>query len=362
VQGDNAEGKTSLLESIYLLAIGKSFRAENEGEVVNWHSAATGEIAVVDGAFERADGRLRVIVGYQPVQTARDITYGQPEGGSVPIRKEVTLNGVRKTLSELVGKVNAVLFTAQDLDIVFGSPSVRRRFLDILISQTDRAYLRALQRYQQVLQHRNGLLKLLREGRAKESELSFWDEELVKTGTLILLKRVQTLQVLCPLVERSHKSLTNEGEKVDMRYVSTVPLSSDLGELDQSYAETLAATRKQEVALGATLAGPHRDDIKLLLNSADMTSYGSRGQARTFAVALRFAEASFFARVRREEPIVLLDDVLSELDPRRRRLVVESVARRGQVFITCTDMASIDIGLLPLASVFRLRGGAISLM
>jgi DNA replication and repair protein RecF len=180
--GSNAQGKTTLLEAVYLLAIAKAFRAENEREVVNWQAAAAGQQGVVDGLLVGDNGRLRVIVGYQPVKASPLAIQTASEGTAPLVRKEIRVGGVRRSAADLVGVLNAVLFSADDIQLVTGAPSQRRRFLDILISQADSAYLRSLQRYQKVLQQRNQLLKALREGRAQEPEMDFWNAELTKEG------------------------------------------------------------------------------------------------------------------------------------------------------------------------------------
>jgi len=184
--GANAQGKTTLLEAIYILAIAKAFRAESEREVVNWQAVVKGEQALVDGVISKPDGRIRVIVGYQVVQTSPLLKDELSSGGpSYTVRKEIRVGGVRRTAADLVGLLNVVLFSADDINLVQGPPAMRRRYLDIPISQADTLYLKSLQRYQRILHQRNQLLRLIQEGRSGERELEFWDHELAREGSFI---------------------------------------------------------------------------------------------------------------------------------------------------------------------------------
>ena len=208
--GPNAQGKTTLLEAVYLLCIARSFRAENEREVVNFQAAEDGGQALVDGTIEKKGQRLRVIVGYQPFP--RQLSGQEDHGLPYNVRKEIRVNRVRRTAGELIGQVNAVLFSAADIDLVQGPPLGRRRFLDILLSQADPLYLKGLQRYNKVVQQRNQLLRLLREGRAKGDELTFWDGELVREGAWITWRRSEAMDELIPACGRHHEDLSGPAQ------------------------------------------------------------------------------------------------------------------------------------------------------
>ena len=235
IVGANAQGKTTILEAIYLLAIAKSFRAENEREVVNWEAASTLEQAAVDGTVQLNDSRTRIIVGYQTHFRARSAAS---EGAPIhSVRKEVRVDGVRRTAAELVGLLNVVLFSAEDIRLVQGSPSVRRRYLDILISQSSPAYLRALQRYQKVLHQRNQLLKLIRDGRARGSEMAFWDEQLVQAGSLIVQQRTETMTVLAQSARATQRELTGGAEDLRLEYLPSVAQGEDAGDCAAEFPE-----------------------------------------------------------------------------------------------------------------------------
>ena len=354
IVGANAQGKTTILEAIYLLAIAKSFRAENEREVVNWDAASTLEQAAVDGTVQLDGSRTRIIVGYQTHFRARSAaSQGAPIHS---VRKEVRVDGVRRTAAELVGLLNVVLFSAEDIRLVQGSPSVRRRYLDILISQSSPAYLRTLQRYQKVLHQRNQLLKLIRDGRARESEMAFWDEQLVQAGSLIVQQRTDTMTELAQTARATQRELTGDAEDLRLEYLPNVTQADDAGDCAAELLKGLEALRDREIRLGSTALGPHRDDFQLLVGDVDMGVYSSRGQARTLALTLRLSEAQYLSAYK-GEPLVLLDDILSELDEERREQVLERVLAYGQSVITATDLDPFSNAYLSRASILRLCEG-----
>ena len=354
--GPNAQGKTSLLEAVYLLCIARSFRAENEREVVNFTAAEEGEQALVDGTIEKAGQRLRVIVGYQP--TPRP---SQQDGAGLAynVRKEIRVNRVRRTAGELIGEVNAVLFSAADIDLVQGPPAGRRRFLDILLSQADRQYLKGLQRYHRVVQQRNQLLRLLREGRAQREELAFWDDELVREGAWITWRRREAMGELTPACVRHHGELSGPDEDLAIEYRPSVPLAGGVAEIEDNFREALAAAFRREQARAVTAVGPHRDDFDLIIDGADMGAFASRGQARTMALTLRLAEAEFLASVRGEGPVVLLDDALSEMDSFRRHRLLEKATQYEQVLITTTDLDQVNDFFGAKAKYFYVANGQV---
>ena len=350
ILGDNAQGKTNLLEAAYLLAIAKSYRTNVERELIHWPAQRSSgpetpgtpdsEQTIISGEVEQQGGRLRVIVGLR-------IASEEGAGGAL-VQKQIRVNGVATTAAGLVGRVNAVLFSATDIDLVQGAPAGRRRFLDILISQVDRTYLRTLQRYQRVLTQRNHLLRLIREGRSAPDDLDFWNGELAKEGSVLVVRRVQVVQRLAPLAMQSYKGLAGE-EELSISLQVSVPA--------EDVAGALASQRSAEIRAGMTLAGPHRDDLGVAVDGMPAATYASRGQARTIALALRLAEAVFLREERREEPILLLDDVLSELDPQRRRRVLEEASSYQQVLVTSAEPSLIQEAPIQPSAVFWIRGG-----
>lgn len=347
--GANAQGKTNLLEAAYLLAISKSYRTNVERELVHWSAqtppdavGAVAEQTIVSGQVELDGDHLRVIVGLR-------VMPEEGAGGAL-VKKQVRVNGVATTATGLVGRVNAVLFTAADIELVHGSPSLRRRFLDILISQVDRAYLRTLQRYQRVLTQRNHLLRSIRESRSSQDEMDFWDGELVREGTALVARRDEVVRRLAPLAVKEYAGLADQEELV-VEYQPSVG-TEDL-------AGTLAEQRATEIRAGMTLSGPHRDDLSLSMNGKSAATYSSRGQARTIALALRLAEAQYLREQRREGPILLLDDVLSELDPYRRRRVLEEAGTYQQALVTVADPAFIEASPVRPSAVLMVKDGTV---
>jgi DNA replication and repair protein RecF len=359
--GANAQGKTTLLEAIYLLAIARSYRAENEREVVNFQSAAEGGQALVGGIIEKDGERLAVYVGYQSVSNTAISPAAEKATGSrrYTVRKEIRVSRIRRTATELVGMVNAVLFTADDIQMVFGPPSGRRRYLDILISQADNQYLKGLQRYQRVVQQRNQLLRLVRDGRAAADELEFWDGELVREGAWLIWKRHEAMETLAPWCTKRHWELSGVDEEFLLEYRPSVPVGADTAATENNFRDALTAAHGKERATAITAAGPHRDDFTLLIDQIDMGTFASRGQARTIALTLRLAEAAYLSSVRQEAPIILLDDVLSEMDSSRRLRVLEQVTQYQQVLITTTDLEPVQDFFGPAASYFRVGEGKV---
>jgi len=353
--GPNAQGKTSLLEAVYLLCIARSFRAENEREVVSFPAANAGEQALVDGTIQKDGQRLRVIVGYQP--SVRSNQEGSGLGYNV--RKEIRVNRLKRAAGDLIGEVNAVLFSAEDIELVQGPPSGRRKFLDILLSQADPLYLKGLQRYNRVIQQRNQLLRLLREGRANGDELAFWDDELVREGAWITWRRYETMRELTPACIRHHEDLSGPEGDLEVEYRPSVLLGVDVEEVESNFKEALAAASHRERARPVTAVGPHRDDFNLMIDGADMGMFASRGQARTLALTLRLAEAEFLASVRGEGPVVLFDDALSEMDADRRHRLLDKATRYEQVLITTTDLEQVNDFFGTGANYLHVSGGQI---
>lgn len=352
-QGDNGQGKSNLLEAIYLLAVGKSPRASSDRELVRRQPVdeeTYSRVAAVietgsehDGAHD--DGPLKLQIDFNITRTADD-DEADNVGllGGISVQKYIRVNGVPRRPSSLVGQLNAVMFSADDLELVYGSPSIRRRYMDILISQVDQRYLRTLQRYQRVVTQRNSLLKAIREGRSEEDELTFWDQQLVDEGEYIVSQRNSSIQQLSEMASPIQQGLSGTGESMEIIYQPNVSLdgSADEGGIAKSMHESLHDRRRREVAQGVTVTGPHRDDLRILLNGMDVGAYASRGQCRTVVLSMKLAEAGYLKARRGQEPILLLDDVLSELDVDRREHVLDQAAQYEQSIITTAQVDSVD--------------------
>lgn len=332
--GDNAQGKSNLLEAIYLLSTLRSSRASQDSDLVRREILPSDfPVARLACQVERSAGNLALelaIVG-------RTVDPAHRAG------KRVRVNGVPRKASDAVGQLCAVLFTTLDIDIVAGPPLMRRRYLDMMISQVDRGYLRAMQKYARVLQQRNSLLKRIQAREAQAHELAFWDQELAHAGGTIYWARADALGHLAIQAEQQMERLSDGLESLTLIYRPSI------GGLDQYDApiddaewtgrmlKALQSVRQREIVAGATLVGPHRDDVEVLIDGMPADAFASRAQQRTAALAMRLAEASYLRRALGDDPVVLLDDVLSELDARRRRALLEYIDTFQQTLVTTAD-------------------------
>jgi DNA replication and repair protein RecF len=353
--GDNAQGKSNLLEAVYLLATMRGLRAETDAQLIRRES--------LDGVLPAA----RVVAEAETREGALklEVTVVARPGPQGPIgTKTVKVNGVAKRISDAVGRLTAVLFTADDLELTTGSPSGRRRFLDIALAQIEPAYSAARSRFERVLLQRNHLLKRIREGEAKADELAFWDEELVKDGAFILQRRASALEELSAIASDIHSHLSHgdilgvhyqprlDGEPLDLAVATAADAAS-------AYASALRRSLGRDIPAGMTLQGPHRDDVLVNLNGLAAAGYASRAQLRTIALALRLAEARLLTARRGEPPVLLLDDILSEMDAGRRESVLASVADTEQILVTGTDWDRFTPEFRAGAALFDVGAGSL---
>ena len=356
--GENAQGKTNLLEAMFLLATGRSERASVDGDFIAWGVRDDPQpFAQVGGRAMRGSGEIAV-----------EVTIAGRAGahGNLIASKRFKLNGVPKRASDVVGAILAVLFTTDDMELVKGAPSGRRRYLDVMLSQADHRYLRALQRYTKVVAQRNALLKRIGEGPvAAATELAYWDEEMARDGAAILAGRAVALRQIALHAAGAHARLSGEREALGVMYEPRFAdawtpgriAAGDPEEIASALLDRLQATHARDIAAGVTLIGPHRDDFALTLGGESAASFASRGQQRTAALALRLAEARFLRDASGEQPILLLDDVLSELDEHRRASVLAAI-EANQIFITSPDRDRFPDDLIRDAQVWRVTAGA----
>jgi len=355
--GDNAQGKSNLLEAIYLLSTLRSSRASNDADLVRRDILSSDfPVARLSCEVERSAGNLELEVAI----------VGRSTDASHRAGKRVRVNGVPKRASDAVGQMAAVLFTTLDIEVVAGPPLMRRRYLDMMISQVDRGYLRAMQRYAKVLQQRNSLLKRIQTREANSNELSFWDQELAHAGGVIMQARADALGHIVPQAAFQMDRLSDGLEEIELTYK---PALAGLTDVDSPIDETewtarmlraLASVRGREIGAGATLVGPHRDDVLVQIDSLPADSFASRAQQRTAALSMRIAEASYLRRALGDDPVVLLDDVLSELDARRRRGVLEFFDSFQQTIVTAADPDRLREVMTRAAGRFVVSAGTIT--
>lgn len=358
LHGGNAQGKTNLLEAIFYLATSRSPHAGSDRELINWTADreeplpyARLAIQVVRGGKER---QIEIVLQREPLP-------GAPDGEATRLRKQILVDKAKRRAMDLVGQINVVLFVPQDMALVDGPPAGRRRYLDVALCQMDREYCRALSRYNRVLSARNALLRQWFERRVDPDELAYWDAQLVEQGALVVLRRRDAVAELGRLAADLHHQLSGGREHLHLDYQAAVPLTpqDDLEHLQAAYHAELERRRQHETERGMTLVGPHRDDLRFIVNQEiDLGRFGSRGQQRTAVVALKLAEVHWMHRRTGEWPILLLDEVLSELDAERRNFLLTQINGVEQVLVTTTDPALFDADSL---TVFHVQEGRITL-
>ncbi|HEY5037571.1 MAG TPA: DNA replication/repair protein RecF, partial [bacterium] len=294
--GLNAQGKTNVLEALFCLSTTKSFRAASDEEMIQFEK----EEAAIEGVLEREEGREEVRL---------ELRRGKS--------KTLLLNGKKqKKLSSLLGRLPAVVFSPDDLFLVKGAPGLRRRYLDLTVLQMDQAYLTHLQHYDRALKQRNSLLRQ-RVPRV-ESQLKVWDLPLAKHGAAVMLKRAQVAQRLSRFAGDALKDLTGGAEQFEVRYEPSLPLEDEGESMETKLLEAMEKARGEEIARGVTVIGPHKDELGLFVNGQVLRKFGSQGQQRTGALALKLAQLSFLTEECHTAPLVLFDDVMAELDEKRQ--------------------------------------------
>jgi DNA replication and repair protein RecF len=305
--GDNAQGKTNILEAVYLMATLRSFRGVGSAQMIR-HGAK----GYFVGGRVVAQGE-REIKMYWSTRERNLALDGQPV----------------KRLADYLGALRTVVFCTEDLQLIKGTARARRRFIDLLLVQTQPDYLPLLQRYMHTVRARNALLK---QRTAEEAALESFSQELVKLGNEIIRARRELIPKFSPLARLAYRRIANDAEELRIEYAPSVK---------NDFAVELAHSRVREKTFRATLVGPHRDDLQLLFNEKSAAQFGSEGQKRTLAIALKMAQAEFLTGIHGSAPILLIDDVMGELDAKRRSgfLPLLEQARRtsGQVFMTCTE-------------------------
>jgi DNA replication and repair protein RecF len=317
--GENAQGKTNIIEAIYYAAMGHSHRTNTDLDLIHWDEKE----GFVQLDFERLD-----------VENQLKFHFSQEK------KKSIIYNGQTIKQKDLIGAINVVLFSPEDLFLIKGSPAGRRRFLDIEISQASPAYYHELTKYTHIVAQRNMLLKKIRERRAKSDMLDNWDPQLEKSAAIIVHKRLDAVKKLNMLANLMHRRISTNRESLEITYEINGIENGMTEEFISWYNSKLKESREVDILRGSTSIGPHRDDMVLNVNKINLRSFGSQGQQRTGVLALKLAELEFIKSETGEYPILLLDDVMSELDAaRREQLLLFIHKERIQTFITATDQA-----------------------
>ena len=310
--GQNAQGKTNIIESIFLCSLGKSFRAKKDNEMIKLNE----QNAIVEIEYEKSDreGKIKIEIGN---------------------KKNIYLNGIKiKKLSELLGNLNIVIFTPDDINILKGGPQNRRRFLDIMISQLRPNYMHILNLYIKTMEQRNIYLRQIKEEHKDENLLDIWDEKLAEYAIKIYEYRKEFIKKIIKKLDIIHKNITNNAEQIELDYITEC-------DSKEKYLKLLKERRKLDIIKGFTTKGVHRDDFMIYINKKDIKIFGSQGQNRTAMLSLKLAELQVIYDEIGEYPILLLDDFMSELDKTRRKNFLENI-EGTQVIITGTEKLDIE--------------------
>lgn len=328
--GMNAQGKTNLIEAIHYLSTGRSYRPVRDMQLIKWGN----NFFIIDGFIKNNLGKIQVEIVYKK------------ELPNSPNSKEIKINGVKKNkITELLGCFNTVLFSPEDLNIIKGAPSERRKLLDSDISQVNPGYYQKLLIYNRIVAQRNHTLRRIVSKKATKEELAAWNCQFLESSRSIIEKRLEVLEKLVPLTRLMQRKLTNGEENIEIKYLlgKEIEIKKN-SDIDTLLLEEINKKREEELIKGITLSGPHRDDILFMLNGMNLKYYGSQGQHRTAVLALKLAELEFFKAETGEFPVLLLDDVLSELDSTRREHLIRTIINKEiQCFITTTEDLPVEI-------------------
>lgn len=344
--GMNAQGKTNLLEGIYYLATGKAYRPAKDSQLIKWDS----EFFRILGEVINKNGKNKIDVLYRQVSQAP---------------KEIKINGLKIAKSgELLGNLTSVLFAPEDLYIIKGSPGERRRLIDNDISQVSPGYYIRIQRFNRILNQRNHLLKRLKEKKNGLNELNIWDQQYLELSKEIIEKRINVLEKITPLTRLMQRKLTEGTENLEIKYLLNREKEVKRGDnIQKLLYEEMDKYKKEELIKGISLWGPHRDDLLFLLNGNDLRCFGSQGQHRSSVLAVKLAELEFFRGETGEYPVLLLDDVMSELDYSRRELLMKTIQEKGiQCFITTTEDLDGSFEINTSVKRFMIKQGILSEM
>lgn len=348
IVGNNAQGKSNLLEAVLLLATLRSHRVSKDRDLVRNGEA----IAEISAICQRSRS---------PESYPVELEMWMRSSG----KRTLKVNGVNQARHlDFLGNLNAVMFSSLDLDLVRGSPESRRNWLDTVLIQLEPIYINLLQQYNQVLRQRNALLKSIKQGQIQydPQQMALWDAQLVTAGTRLIRRRSRLLERLTPIARHWHQAISGGSEYLEISYIPKfgfLPTDS-VENIHQAFFEAILKKTIIEQHQGTSLVGPHRDEVSLTINKTPAREYGSQGQQRTLVLALKLAELELLESVIGEPPLLLLDDVLAELDLQRQDHLLNAIGDRVQTIITTTHLGSFDAQWLNSARIFRVESGKIS--
>jgi DNA replication and repair protein RecF len=339
IVGDNAQGKTNLLESIYVSGFAKSFRTIRDGEMVNFDA----QMAYVKIEVEKKDHYIETI------------EYRIQKNN----KKTFLVNGVNITkISDLLGTLNIILFYPDDLRLIKESPVERRKFLDRELSHMSKTYCGDIIEYHHILNQRNELLKRIQFNPELSDTLEVWDEQLAEKGARVIIKRREFTAAIQPICAEIHAKITSQKENLKVKYVTSVGTGENYGTIKSELIQALSKNRESDIRRGFTAYGPHRDDLDISINGINIKSFGSQGQQRTAALSLKLSEIEIVRSEVGEYPILLLDDVMSELDINRQQDLIYALSK-VQTIITTTDVAALSDDYIKNSKTIPIKDGSI---
>jgi len=346
--GGNAQGKTNLLEAVALTALTRSPRTQQAAELVRFGQQAARVTCGVQTDAGRDALEVRIMVN-------------PSASGAARASRRFTVNGIHRRATDMMGALRVVLFWPDDLQLIKGSGDGRRRFLNTLLSQVDAGHAGELNRYAHLLEQRNALLRAIREGHQSTDGLDYWTTALADSGATIMVERQRRLLELQPIAAAYHRELSDDRERLELRYR---PAGARIGEappdlVSQQLKAAMSDARDEEIARGQTVVGPQRDDVEVWLEDHEARLFASQGQQRSAVLSLKLAELQYLADVTGEQPVLLLDDVMSELDPARRERLLAALQPGPQALITAADLNDLPRSILERAAVFRVERGTI---
>jgi len=354
IVGDNAQGKTNILEAIYLLALGKSFRAPKKEDLVTWGA----EYARVQGVFEdlglNEDERGIVKKRYE-----LEVFLGLPPQPRLVLKK----NDIKVGAIDFIGNCQVVFFHPEDLNMLYLGPDLRRAYLDVMNIQLSKAYFLAFKRYKKVLEQRNALLRAVKEGRTSGEDLKIWDKLLIDEGVILYQQRAKTLDFINKHISTYYQKISEGSEEIVVRYVNSLGISADeiLAQsyhLSSRYHETLEMAKTKDFQAEFTTVGPHRDDFEVYLNGRKIEKHASRGEYRSIMLALKLIELEFFKHNGVATPLLLLDDVFSELDEKRQKHLIAAMEGVQTIITTTKDHMNDELTAVG-GETFEVRGGKV---
>ncbi len=340
ILGENAQGKTNMMESIYVLAMAKSHRTSNDKDLIRWDE----EYAKIKGTIKKHNGSL-------PLELVI----------SKKGKKAKSNHLEQKKLSQYVGNMNVVMFAPEDLHLVKGSPQVRRRFIDMEIGQVSPIYLHDISMYQKILHQRNHYLKLLQTRKqTDQTMLDVLTDQFIEVASKIIVKRFEFINMLEEWAKPIHAGISRGLESLEITYKPSLEVSEsqDWSKMIEIFQTKFEQIRSREIDRGVTLVGPHRDDLQFFVNGRDVQTFGSQGQQRTTALSVKLAEIELIHSEIKEYPILLLDDVLSELDDYRQSHLLNTIQGKVQTFVTTTSVDGIDHQTLNEAATYEVESGS----